>query len=70
MSKPVYSDVFRQMAQDMAGPASDIDHPHARPQRQVIGDRLDAGAEESAGILVGLVERGMVQDRLHQEASS
>jgi hypothetical protein len=63
-------DAIRQMAQDMAGPASDIDHPHSRPQRQVIGDRLDTGAEESAGILVGLVERRMAQDRFHQEASS
>ena len=63
-------DTFRQVAQDMAGPASDIDHPHSRPQRQVIGNRLDAGAEESAGILVGLVERRMAQDCFHQEISS
>ena len=63
-------DAIRQMAQDMAGPASDIDHPHSRPQRQVIRDRLDAGAKEATGILIGLVERGMAQDRLHQEASS
>ena len=66
-----YNRTFRQMVQDMAGPASDIDHPHSRPQRQVIRYRLDAGAEEATGILIGLVERGMAQDhRLHQEASS
>ena len=62
---------FRQILQDMTGPASDVDHPHSRPHRQVIRDRLDAGAEEAAGVLIGLIEGGMAQDhRLHQEASS
>src|ERR1700682_4562877 len=60
----------RQMAQNMTGTAANIDHAHAGTKRQIISDRLDPGTKESAGVLICLIERGMLEDRLHQEISS
>src|ERR1700682_6295705 len=60
----------RQMAQNMTGTAANIDHAHAWTKRQIIGDCLEAGTKEATGVLIGLIKRGMLQDRLHRDISS
>src|SRR5260370_25986678 len=69
----VEADIFNargKVAHNRTGPAPNSDHAHGEAKRQIIGDCLKAGTKEATGVLIGLIKRGMLQDRLHRDISS